>query len=432
MYSLDDEKNEENNNKQNNSKSTPISSTILKSNNDYEYLEDSVLDIFDSFDPNSIVNDELEYILILNIHGIQSNLKSYAGNIDKRYYDTIDSMMTQFFPKSKYRYDVRFCYWKGYAIKVLGDLLKKTNTSDDYFFKYVGMELLFYDSNPKAADLILNQLCAQMNHAYLECKQKFGCLFKGKVILHGHSLGSYLSYEILKRQNSLILYSKEKQKYDKDHCRIRLLFDVEYFYSVGAVIGLFYSLKQESIDMSHLGKCKKWFNVYYQKDPVATRVEPLMKDYNENIQPVWILPNPNKAKGREDSEKLKEFCDQVYRNMDSNYSNKTYDMHHKINLNHSKSDHSLKSKNRNTSEGTMIMLDKHQNRLNLKRKFDFQLQDSMSSYLIKPMAYFGNHFAYWSNIDFFYFMHSNLEGQPITDASNKNSGMIIGGIWYEI
>lgn len=60
MQSLDDEKNEENNNKQNNSKSTPISSTILKSNNDYEYLEDSVLDIFDSFDPNSIVNDELE------------------------------------------------------------------------------------------------------------------------------------------------------------------------------------------------------------------------------------------------------------------------------------------------------------------------------------------------------------------------------------
>lgn len=51
--------------------------------------------------------------------------------------------MKNFFPKSKYRYDIRFCYWKGYAIKVLGDLLKKTNPSDDFFFKYVGMELLF-------------------------------------------------------------------------------------------------------------------------------------------------------------------------------------------------------------------------------------------------------------------------------------------------
>lgn len=75
--------------------------------------------------------------------------------------------------------------------------------------------------------------------------------------------------------------------------------------------------------MAHLGKVKHWFNVQYQKDPVATRVEPLMQEYIDNVQPPWILPNPFKSKGREDSEKLKEFCDQVYRNIDVNYKNKT-------------------------------------------------------------------------------------------------------------
>lgn len=43
-----------------------------------------------------------------------------------------------------------------------------------------------------------------------------------------------------------------------------------------------------------------------------------MNEYIDNLQPAWVLPNPYKNKGREDSAKLKEFCDVVYRNFDTN------------------------------------------------------------------------------------------------------------------
>jgi hypothetical protein len=90
------------------------------------------------------------------------------------------------------------------------------------------------------------------------------------VSIIAHSLGTIVTYNILCLQE---IWKSLK-------------FNVENYFALGSPLGLFASVyAEENYIRRKVPFCKNFYNLYHPSDLIAYRVEPVMKDNSEDLDP---------------------------------------------------------------------------------------------------------------------------------------------------
>ncbi|GME68854.1 unnamed protein product [[Candida] boidinii] len=159
--------------------------------------------------------------------------------------------------------------------------------------------LLYYEPEFKLD--ILKSVTRQANQIYDKYMER-NPNFKGKIHFLGHSLGSSVCFDLLSNQpNKLPEFTASNNNHEKF-----LKFQVDTFFGLGSPNGPFRLLKKQNIlprsrvnfdgvkSEDYLFQkfqsplCNNYYNVFYNTDPVAYRVEPLIHTSLSKVQPVPV------------------------------------------------------------------------------------------------------------------------------------------------
>ncbi|KAF5298775.1 hypothetical protein FQR65_LT09644 [Abscondita terminalis] len=162
------------------------------------------------------------------------------------------------------------------------------------------------------AQIIIKTVTNELNRVYHIFKER-NPNFRGKVSLLGHSLGSVIIFDLLchqqphkstnqesrsqigdtrastSRQNTINLFPPITNNLDVKWPQLK--FHPLFFFAVGSPIGLFLTVRgidQLGTDFS-LPTCKNFLNIFHPCDPIAYRIEPLVNDRLEDVEP-FIVP----------------------------------------------------------------------------------------------------------------------------------------------
>ena len=195
----------------------------------------------------------------------------------------------------------------------------------------LALDILLYQS-PAYKDhisrIVLRE-CNRIYHLFMERNP----MFKGKISLIGHSLGSAIMFDLLCAQGQEVPRSKRN---NEDLQNLKFDFEIEDFYALGSPIGLFQMLKGRTVaarqppstkhglfsastddpmldTAAKVGKkifnapdipssdvpvsspkCAQIFNIFHPTDPISYRMEPLISPAMSTLKP---QPLPYTKKG---------------------------------------------------------------------------------------------------------------------------------------
>ncbi|KAE9333051.1 hypothetical protein PF008_g14638 [Phytophthora fragariae] len=154
------------------------------------------------------------------------------------------------------------------------------------FNKETFMDVLYYLS-PRYGQLIVDSVTQQLNDKYrVFMKEHPG--WDGKVSIFAHSLGSMISYDILTHKPGEVASNGVHFP--------GLEFEVDNFFGVGSPVGVMVLARGDlNIDDGEftpgikMPSCRRYFNVYHPIDPIAYRIEPLIKQEMHDKEPVQLM-----------------------------------------------------------------------------------------------------------------------------------------------
>ncbi|CAI5726849.1 unnamed protein product [Peronospora effusa] len=154
------------------------------------------------------------------------------------------------------------------------------------FNKETFMDVLYYLS-PRYGQLIVDSVTKQLNEKYrVFINEHPG--WDGKVSIFAHSLGSMISYDILTHKSGEIASNGVRFP--------GLEFEVDNFFGVGSPVGVMI-LARGDLNINDgeftpgikIPNCRRYFNLYHPIDPVAYRIEPLIKQEMHDKEPVQLM-----------------------------------------------------------------------------------------------------------------------------------------------
>jgi hypothetical protein len=153
-----------------------------------------------------------------------------------------------------------------------------------------------------------------------------------------------------------------------------LKFQLANFFSLGSPIGMFSVVADIPMKLPDKeGYCQNFFNVFHPNDLIAYRIEPLIPDFpNLNPEELPYIKNDG------------------------------FKSHTKKKI--------VKDKISDIKE--MAMIDDMQSFV----RYDYVIQENFIENAFETLALIGGHFAYWDNLDMFYFVlrkiHTGGQGFP--------------------
>lgn len=175
------------------------------------------------------------------------------------------------------------------------------------------LDALFYTS-PVYCQHIINTVTNEINRLY-DLFISRNSYFKGTVSLSGHSLGSVIIFDLLANQSNLeddldnfesstdqksckikkltdsIIYNSKTVKHGQENINYpKLKFKTDCFFALGSPISMFLTLRgiTQIDEKFHLPNCFNVFNIFHPLDPIAYRIEPLIKKEFADLDPVII------------------------------------------------------------------------------------------------------------------------------------------------
>ncbi|CEG45614.1 hypothetical protein, variant [Plasmopara halstedii] len=154
------------------------------------------------------------------------------------------------------------------------------------FNKETFMDVLYYLS-PRYGQLIVDSVTQQLNEKYRVFMNEHPG-WDGKVSIFAHSLGSMISYDILTHKAGEVAINGISFP--------GLEFEIDNFFGVGSPVGVMImargDLKIEDGEFTpgiKIPNCRRYFNVYHPIDPIAYRIEPLIKQEMHDKVPVQLM-----------------------------------------------------------------------------------------------------------------------------------------------
>ncbi|KAG1699779.1 hypothetical protein DVH05_012672 [Phytophthora capsici] len=154
------------------------------------------------------------------------------------------------------------------------------------FNKETFMDVLYYLS-PRYGQLIVDSVTQQLNEKYRVFMDEHPG-WDGKVSIFAHSLGSMISYDILTHKPGEIASNGVRFP--------GLEFEVDNFFGVGSPVGVMILARGDlNINDGEFTpgikspNCRRYFNVYHPIDPIAYRIEPLIKQEMHDKDPVQLM-----------------------------------------------------------------------------------------------------------------------------------------------
>ncbi|ETI43939.1 hypothetical protein F443_11284 [Phytophthora nicotianae P1569] len=173
------------------------------------------------------------------------------------------------------------------------------------FNKETFMDVLYYLS-PRYGQLIVDSVTQQLNEKYRVFMDEHpgkihtdlywvSCLtsvivigWDGKVSIFAHSLGSMISYDLLTHKPGEVAINGVRFP--------GLDFEIDNFFGVGSPVGVMIlargDLNIEDGEFTpgiKIPNCRRYFNVYHPIDPIAYRIEPLIKQEMHDKDPVQLM-----------------------------------------------------------------------------------------------------------------------------------------------
>ena len=178
----------------------------------------------------------------------------------------------------------------------------------------LALDILLYQSPVYKRHItrIVVEECNRIYKVWMERNPRFN----GRVSLVGHSLGSAIMFDILCNQS---MEQRDYSNQSKDSKGLQLDFDVQDLYLFGSPIGLFQMLKGRTIagrgtpnlrpaqtpfgvpndpfstpgvggtsyaeGTTSSPKCANVYNIFYNSDPIAYRLEPLISQAMASLKP---------------------------------------------------------------------------------------------------------------------------------------------------
>ncbi|EGZ27650.1 hypothetical protein PHYSODRAFT_554083 [Phytophthora sojae] len=154
------------------------------------------------------------------------------------------------------------------------------------FNKETFMDVLYYLS-PRYGQLIVDSVTQQLNDKYRVFMNEHPG-WDGKVSIFAHSLGSMISYDILTHKPGEVASNGVRFP--------GLEFEIDNFFGVGSPVGVMILARGDlNIDDGEftpgikIPTCRRYFNVYHPIDPIAYRIEPLIKQEMHDKEPVQLM-----------------------------------------------------------------------------------------------------------------------------------------------
>jgi phospholipase DDHD1 len=338
-------------------------------------------------------NADEEYLIFI-IHGIGQNSQKLRNSIHKKIKPTVEMLYKnkgKLFNKTLH---FRIIDWKTRLIKkteenisVLIDKHSETSGSKS-FINQVPLDILYYlNLNNKYE--IINDVVDQMNFYYNNVNN-YRELFRGNVSIIAHSLGSVISYDILKSMKKYInspikrLFTHIEHKnnnstfdefeadnvsygiYSSDPLIFPLNFSVDHLFILGSPLSLFVKVNQShEAFLEEMQTVKDFHNIIHPMDPVAYRIEPIIYNYPETPYS-FLLPH------WETDGKKNGFFDNLFEIL-------CYASRKKPNY------------------------DTHDYKIGRKR-YDFIVQENSTEKAINLVGVIFAHMNYWCNPDVFYYI----------------------------
>ncbi|CAM9134914.1 unnamed protein product [Choristocarpus tenellus] len=153
------------------------------------------------------------------------------------------------------------------------------------FANEVLMDIMYY-LTPRLMNIIVETVASKMKRMFTTFS-KYNPDFHGKVIIMGHSLGTIITYDILKAQPQ----GKLNVSMNSPTLEVPVLnFEPCAFVACGSPIGVFLTLRggaEEGLDLS-FPTTPHFYNVFHPMDPVAYRLEPLVDKRLSGLPPANV------------------------------------------------------------------------------------------------------------------------------------------------
>ncbi|KAG2806748.1 hypothetical protein PC116_g22285 [Phytophthora cactorum] len=154
------------------------------------------------------------------------------------------------------------------------------------FNKETFMDVMYYLS-PRYGQLIVDSVTQQLNEKYRVFMDEHPG-WDGKVSIFAHSLGSMISYDILTHKPGEVAINGVRFS--------GLDFEIDNFFGVGSPVGVMI-LARGDLNIKDgeftpgikSPNCRRYFNVYHPIDPIAYRIEPLIKQEMHDKDPVQLM-----------------------------------------------------------------------------------------------------------------------------------------------
>ncbi|RLN55067.1 hypothetical protein BBJ29_006418 [Phytophthora kernoviae] len=154
------------------------------------------------------------------------------------------------------------------------------------FNKETFMDVLYYLS-PRYGQLIVDSVTQQLNDKYRVFMDEHPG-WDGKVSIFAHSLGSMIAYDILTHKPDEIASNGVRFP--------GLDFEIDNFFGVGSPVGVMI-LARGDLNINDgeftpgikIPNCRRYYNVYHPIDPIAYRIEPLIKQEMHDKEPVQLM-----------------------------------------------------------------------------------------------------------------------------------------------
>ncbi|RLN73844.1 hypothetical protein BBJ28_00019629 [Nothophytophthora sp. Chile5] len=158
------------------------------------------------------------------------------------------------------------------------------------FNKETFMDVLYYLS-PRYGQLIVDSVTQQLNEKYRVFMDEHPG-WDGKASIFAHSLGSMIAYDILTHKPGEVSNSGVRFP--------GLDFEVDNFFGVGSPVAVMILARGDLniVDGTFtpgikIPRCRRYFNVFHPIDPIAYRVEPLIKQEMHDKDPVQLMQDQN-------------------------------------------------------------------------------------------------------------------------------------------
>jgi hypothetical protein len=145
-----------------------------------------------------------------------------------------------------------------------------------YFTSYHGQQII---------DIVANS----MNESYTKFMKQYPD-FKGKIAIYAHSLGGIISYDILANQSRTRRNTSRPAHHNVIYPSLK--FQPEYLFAIGSPIAAVLVMRGQNFDDYKIMPGTRYFNIFHLYDPIAYRVEPLMGERYEGLNPI-LLQRPS-------------------------------------------------------------------------------------------------------------------------------------------